>query len=90
MAAGKAVVTTPRGASGLLDENPPIAIGETAEELADLTVRLLGDRTRRQALGARARASILANHDIRAYDRRIEAAYEWLIARRNGAATSTA
>ena len=91
MAAGKAVVTTPRGASGLAeDAQPAVAVGSTTEELADLTSGLLGDRERRHALGARARASIAANHDIRAYARRIEAAYEWLIAHRDRAASGIA
>ncbi|MEO6525564.1 MAG: glycosyltransferase family 4 protein [Gemmatimonadaceae bacterium] len=93
MAAGKAVVTTPRGACGLLDEGdagPPLAIGSTAEEIATLAADLLADLERRHALGARARAAILANHDIRAYDRRIEAAYQWLLERRRGAASGSA
>ena len=78
MAMGKAVVTTPRGVDGVVGidgPEPPIAVGRSAEELADLIAALLRDDERRRALGACARASAAAHHDIVAYGRRIEAAY---------------
>ena len=82
MAAGKAVVTTRRGAAGLIgaDEGEPaIACGETADEIASLAAALLDDSARRRRLGARARVLVSANHDIRAYGRRIDAAYDSLV-----------
>lgn len=84
MAMGKAVVTTPRGADGLLDGDaaePPVACGTAAVEIADLTAQLLRDRERRHALGARARALVMEQHDVRAYGKRIDATYASLVER---------
>jgi len=83
MAAGKAVVTTARGATGLLplDGEPlPVVVAETAEEIAMATAELLRDAARRRALGARARALVTAQHGIDAYAARTERAYTELLA----------
>jgi glycosyltransferase involved in cell wall biosynthesis len=83
MAAGKAVVTTQRGATGLLSLNGeplPIVIGETAEEIAAQAASLLDDTERRRALGARARAMVAAQHGIAAYGARLDAVYAELVA----------
>lgn len=85
MAAAKAVVTTPRGAAGLLvaDGTPaPLACGETADEIASLTADLLCHRAQRVALGDRARALVIAQHGPEAYGARIEADYETLLSGR--------
>jgi glycosyltransferase involved in cell wall biosynthesis len=84
MAAGKAVVTTPRGTDGLLprDGEPlPLVIAETAEAIATETAALLRDAPRRRALGERARALVAAQHGIDAYAARTERAYAELMAR---------
>lgn len=80
MALGKAVVTTPLGAEGLVptDCQPPIAIAETAEGFADITAALLGDRDYRRSLGRRARDFVTEHHNWSAYGRRLEAIYEEL------------
>jgi glycosyltransferase involved in cell wall biosynthesis len=85
MAAAKAVVTTARGAEGLLvpdGEQAPLACGETADEIASLTADLLCHRARRDALGARARALMIARHGPEAYGARIDADYETLLSGR--------
>ena len=82
MAAGKAVVTTARGATGLLaadGDSLPVVIAETAEEIATRTAALLHDTARRRALGARARELVAAEHGIDAYSARTEAAYAELL-----------
>jgi polysaccharide biosynthesis protein PslH len=83
MATGKAVVTTARGADGLLprDGEPlPLAFGETADEIATQTAALLRDAARRRALGERARELVIAQHGVEAYGARTEAAYAELMA----------
>jgi glycosyltransferase involved in cell wall biosynthesis len=83
MAAGKAVVTTARGATGLLphgEEPLPLVVAETAEEIATQTATLLRDVTRRRTLGARARELVAAQHGIEAYAARTESAYTELMA----------
>lgn len=84
MAAGKAVVTTARGATGLLprgDEPLPLIVAESADEIATQTAALLNDAPRRRALGARARELVAAQHGIEAYAARTESAYAELLAR---------
>jgi len=84
MAAGKAVVTTARGATGLLRREGaplPIVVAETAEEIATQTAALLKDAPRRRALGTRARELVAAQHGIEAYAARTESAYAELLAR---------
>ena len=91
MAMGKAVVTTPRGADGIVVDGaePPVVLGDTAEEIADRTAELLRDRSHRRALGARARAAAEAHHDLRAYGGRLDAAYELLVGARRDVAKHT-
>ncbi len=84
MAAGKAVVTTARGATGLLphDGEPlPLVVAESADEIATETAALLRDVARRRALGARARELVAAQHGIDAYAARTESAYAELVSR---------
>jgi glycosyltransferase involved in cell wall biosynthesis len=84
MAAGKAVVTTERGATGLLPregEPLPLVVAETADAIATETAALLRDAARRRALGARARELVAAQHGIEAYAARTESAYAELMAR---------
>ena len=76
MALGKAVVTTPRGAEGLGgDGELPLAVAETADEIATLTARLLADPRLRSDLGERARAFVVEHHSARAYAARLEQVY---------------
>jgi glycosyltransferase involved in cell wall biosynthesis len=81
MAKGKAVVTTPRGAEGLtaLTPDPPVAIGETSQTLADAIVDLLHHDEARRALGRRARSFVVAHFGPDAYARRLEAIYAELM-----------
>jgi glycosyltransferase involved in cell wall biosynthesis len=84
MALGKAIVTTPRGADGIVcdDGAPPLAIADSAESVAARIVELLDDPAQRRALGARARATAEAHHSAAAYGARLEAAYAELLAAR--------
>ena len=81
MAMAKAIVTTPRGADGIVcdDDAPPLAIADSAESVAARIAELLADPARRRALGARARATAEAHHDAAAYAARLEAAYVELL-----------
>jgi glycosyltransferase involved in cell wall biosynthesis len=77
LALGKAVVTTSRGAEGLEhDGGPPLAVADTADEIASETARLLADAGGRRALGERARAFVAEHHSPRAYAARLEQAYD--------------
>jgi glycosyltransferase involved in cell wall biosynthesis len=84
MAMAKAIVTTPRGADGIVcdDGAPPLAIADTAESVASSIAELLADPLRRRALGARARATAEAHHDAAAYGARLEDAYAEMIGTR--------
>jgi polysaccharide biosynthesis protein PslH len=79
MALGKAVVTTSRGAEGLAvnrhKPKPPLAIAESAEEIASATAALLAAAGARHELGRRARAFVAAYHSPSAYAGRLEAVY---------------
>jgi glycosyltransferase involved in cell wall biosynthesis len=91
MAMAKAIVTTPRGADGVLFDGtePPLAIADTAKGIADRIAELLASPERRRALGARARATAEAHHDAEAYAARLEAAYAALLTERaNGGVAS--
>ena len=81
MAMAKAIVTTPRGADGIVcdDGAPPLAIADSAESVAARIVELLADPVRRRALGASARATAEAHHSAAAYGARLEAAYAALL-----------
>jgi polysaccharide biosynthesis protein PslH len=81
MALGKAVVTTPRGAEGLEMDGlcPPLAVADTAESLADTSVRLLSDAHARHAMAADARAYAVAHFGPDAYASRLERVYHELV-----------
>lgn len=86
MAAGKAVVTTPRGTEGYtgFGEEPPLAVGESAAEIAAATGALLGDDERRRRLGERAREFAQRHHSPEAWAARQTAVFEEAIAKRRG------
>lgn len=78
IAAGKAVVTTPRGAEGFdcFEEEPPLMVADEASAIAAATSALLEDESRRRELGARARAFAERNHSPRAWAERLTSVYE--------------
>jgi polysaccharide biosynthesis protein PslH len=84
MALGKAVVTTPLGAEGIDVGNgrPPLAVAESADEIATMTAGLLSARDARMALGNDARAFVAEHHSWPAHRRRLEATYDELAAAR--------
>jgi polysaccharide biosynthesis protein PslH len=87
MAAGKAVVTTPRGTEGYtgFEEEPPLAVGESGAEIAAATAALLADDAARRSLGARARAFAERHHSPEAWAERQTAVFEEArAARRSG------
>jgi glycosyltransferase involved in cell wall biosynthesis len=75
MALGKAVVTTPRGAEGLMmgDRRPPLVVAESTDEMANAIVALLNSDERRRTIGQQARAFVGENFSATAYAQRIEA-----------------
>jgi glycosyltransferase involved in cell wall biosynthesis len=82
MAAGKAVVTTGRGAEGVggaESARQGLCTAEDAASFAATTLRLLHSPEERRALGRRARALVEAHHTPDAYARRQEAIYEELV-----------
>jgi len=84
MAMAKAIVTTPRGAEGFVVDGvePPLAIADSADAVAERIAELLADPARRRTLGARARAMAESHHDASAYAARLEAAYAELLGAR--------
>jgi glycosyltransferase involved in cell wall biosynthesis len=82
MAAGKAVVTTRRGSEGYtgFDEEPPLSIADSAEEIVAATAELLADEERRRRLGARAREFSERHHSPTAWARRLTGVYAEAIA----------
>jgi glycosyltransferase involved in cell wall biosynthesis len=84
MAAGKAVVTTPRGTEGYtgFGEEPPLAVGESEAEIATATAELLTDDERRRRLGQRAREFAERHHSPEAWAGRQTAVFEEAIAAR--------
>jgi glycosyltransferase involved in cell wall biosynthesis len=86
MAAGKAVVTTPRGTEGYtgFGEEPPLAVGDSTGEIAAATAALLEDDEGRLALGERARAFAARHHSPEAWAERQTAVFEEAIAERRG------
>jgi glycosyltransferase involved in cell wall biosynthesis len=86
MAAGKAVVTTPRGTEGYtgFGEELPLAVGESGAEIAAATAALLGDAEHRRRLGERAREFAERHHSPGAWAERQTAVYEEAIAAREG------
>lgn len=87
MAAGKAVVTTPRGTEGYtgFGSEPPLAVGESGEEIAAATAALLEDEPARRGLGERAREFAARHHSPEAWAERQTAVFEEArAARRSG------
>jgi glycosyltransferase involved in cell wall biosynthesis len=80
MALGKPVVTTTRGAEGLLSSGPlPIAVADDTDAVANATVRLLADADIRRELGRAARALVEREHSPRAFAARLTTVYEQVI-----------
>jgi glycosyltransferase involved in cell wall biosynthesis len=66
MAAGRAIVSTTNGATGVdVTNGEELLIADEAKEFADAIVKLLGDRELRAQLGARGRAKSIAQYDWR-------------------------
>jgi glycosyltransferase involved in cell wall biosynthesis len=78
LAAGKAVVTTSRGAEGFdcFDEPAPLALADDAGAFAAATAALLAEPERRRELGERARAFAEAHYSPAAWAARLLDAYE--------------
>jgi glycosyltransferase involved in cell wall biosynthesis len=73
MAYGKAVITTPLGAEGLMGPcQPPVAIGRDSEELARATAALLSAPDARRALGRQARAFVAQHYTWQSYRQRLD------------------
>ena len=77
MAAGKAVLTTPRGTEGIeqAGEELPLAVAEDAEGIAATASELLADPGRRRRLGAQARRFAELHHSPEAWAQRLERIY---------------
>jgi polysaccharide biosynthesis protein PslH len=78
MAAGKPVVTTGRGLEGfdVIDPAPPLAVAESAEEIAAAAAGLLENSERRRELGTEARRFAEQHHTPAAWAKRLTAVYE--------------
>ncbi|HEU5253643.1 MAG TPA: glycosyltransferase [Solirubrobacterales bacterium] len=78
MAAGKAVVTTPRGTEGYtgFGVEPPLAVAEGGAEIAAATAALLADEGARRRLGERAREFAARHHSPEAWAERQTAVFE--------------
>ncbi|HEV2859345.1 MAG TPA: glycosyltransferase family 4 protein [Solirubrobacterales bacterium] len=87
MAAGKAVVTTPRGTEGYtgFGTEPPLAVGESEAEIAAATAELLADDEGRRRLGDAAREFAERHHSPQAWAERQTAVFEEAIAAREAA-----
>ena len=83
LALGKAIVTTPRGADGLMiREQPlPLIIADSTEKIAEATASLLASCEKRRLLGNQARAFVIENFSAQAYAHRIEGTYAELQAK---------
>ncbi len=77
MALGKAIVTTSRGAEGLMigGQPLPLIIAEDEGAIAEATASLLASGETRHSLGHRAHTFVKENFSAQAYARRIEASY---------------
>lgn len=84
LAAGKAVVTTPRGAEGFdcFGEEPPLRRADTAEQLAAAAAELLADDEARRELGGHARGFAERHCSPAVWAVRLEAAYREAIGTR--------
>jgi glycosyltransferase involved in cell wall biosynthesis len=77
MALARPVVTTPRGADGLVTAGDPLplAVSEDADGIARLSAELLADPDARRELGAAARRHVERHHAPAAYVARLETLY---------------
>jgi len=86
LAAGKAVVATPRALAGLdLRDGEEVAVAATPATFATAITRLLRDPEARAAMGAAARRWAVAQPAGDAYARRYEQVWDAAIARRGAA-----
>ena len=77
LAAGKAVVTTTRGAEGIeLAPPAPLLVADDVDDTAAAVAGLLADRGARAELGTRARAYAARRHSPEAYAERLEQSYD--------------
>ena len=77
LAAGKAVVTTTRGAEGIELATPaPLLVADDVDETAAAVAGLLADPGARAELGTRARAYAARRHSPEAYAERLEQSYD--------------
>jgi glycosyltransferase involved in cell wall biosynthesis len=78
MGAGKAVVTTSRGAEGYtgFGEEPPLRLADGEAEIAAATARLLASDVQRRRLGERAREFAQRHHSPEAWAERLTGVYE--------------
>ncbi len=78
MAMGKAVVTTSLGAEGFtgFEDEAPLAIADSGEEITAATARLLSDEGARRELGRRARQFAQSHHSPEAWADRLGNVYE--------------
>jgi glycosyltransferase involved in cell wall biosynthesis len=78
LAAGKAVVTTSRGAEGFdtLEPDPPFAVADSAGGIAAAAADLLGAPDRRRKMAAAGRDFAERHHNPGAWARRLTAVYE--------------
>jgi glycosyltransferase involved in cell wall biosynthesis len=76
--AGKAVVTTSRGAEGFtaFDEEPPFLVADGEEEIAAATAALLDDDSRRLGMARRAREFAERHHSPEAWAERLTWVFE--------------
>jgi len=82
MAYGKAVITTPLGAAGLIGPcQPPVVIGRDSEEIARATAALLATPDERRALGRQARAFVAEHYTWQWYRLRLDALHAELQSR---------
>ena len=80
LAAGKALVATPRAAEGVHEEGDDhLLVAETEDELVDAIVRVLLDRDLRRALGGLARAWATRNLGLERAVQEYEDLYDSLI-----------
>ncbi|MGH7551490.1 MAG: glycosyltransferase, partial [Longimicrobiales bacterium] len=78
MAAGKAIVATPLGVSGVAEgttASQPIAVAGDAETFARETAALLGSKVRRRELGDQARRFVVEHRSWAGYRERLESIY---------------
>jgi len=85
LAAGKAVVASPRAVDGLgVDDGVHVALADSDQQFVDVIVALLGDTDRRRRLGHAAREWARASQDPLPWTAQYEALYESLARERRG------